>query len=89
MKAFGLNRADTLQRTGNYPVPPGVTKIMGLEVAGVVEQASGEFKKGDEVFGLAYGGGYAEYIAVSHKMLIKKPKELTWEECSGTPEVSL
>lgn len=92
VKAFGLNRADTLQRMGGYPVPPGVTKIMGLEFAGLVEQVGDEagedFKLGDEVFGLAYGGGYAEYVAVNKKMLVKKPKELSWEECAGTPEVS-
>ncbi|KAI5359059.1 Putative GroES-like superfamily, alcohol dehydrogenase-like, NAD(P)-binding domain superfamily [Septoria linicola] len=91
VKAFGLNRADTLQRMGGYPVPPGVTEIMGLEFAGLVEEVGNEagkdFKPGDEVFGLAYGGGYAEYVAVDKKMLVKKPKELSWEECAGTPEV--
>jgi len=44
------------------------------------------FKKGDEVFGLAYGGAYAEFIVVSTKMLLKKPKGLTWEEAAGIPE---
>lgn len=93
VKAFGLNRADTLQRVGGYPVPPGVTKIMGLEFAGIVDEVGAEarddFNSGDEVFGLAYGGGYAEYVAVNKKMLVKKPKELSWEECAGTPEVRL
>ncbi|EME46268.1 hypothetical protein DOTSEDRAFT_42812 [Dothistroma septosporum NZE10] len=92
VRAFGLNRADTLQREGKYPVPPGVTHIMGLEVSGTVEEVgsdtSGEaFEKGDEVFGLTYGGGYAEYLAASKKMLLKKPAELSWEECAGIPEV--
>lgn len=48
--------------------------------------ASG-FKDGDEVFGLAYGGAYAEYIAVSVKMIVHKPKELSWETAAGIPEV--
>ena len=46
-----------------------------------------DFKKGDEVFGLAYGGAYAEYIAVSVKMIVHKPKELSFEQCAGIPEV--
>jgi len=46
-----------------------------------------DFKEGDEVFGLAYGGAYAEYIAVSVKMIVHKPKELSWETAAGVPEV--
>ena len=48
---------------------------------------AGDFKEGDEVFGLAYGGAYAEYIAVSVKMIVHKPKELSWETAAGIPEV--
>ena len=42
---------------------------------------------GDEVFGLAYGGAYAEYIAASTHMLMHRPKELSWEQAAGVPEV--
>ena len=59
IKAFGLNRMDLLQREGRYPVPPGAPSTMGVEFSGVVEEiaeAQGNFKIGDEVFGLAYGG---------------------------------
>ncbi|KAF2204930.1 GroES-like protein [Delitschia confertaspora ATCC 74209] len=90
IKAFGLNRMDLLQREGQYPVPPGAPKTLGVEFSGIIEEVGakpeGGFKKGDEVFGLAYGGAYAEYIAVSTKMLVHKPKELTWEQCAGIPE---
>jgi len=92
IKAFGLNRMDLLQREGMYPVPPGASKILGVEFSGIITELSEEgggkedFKKGDEVFGLAYGGAYAEYIAVSTRMLIRKPKELSWEQCAGIPE---
>nr|WOD46117.1 hypothetical protein [Trichoderma atroviride] len=60
VKAFGLNRADIMQRDGEYPVPPWAGKIMGLEFSGIIE-ALGEnsepsFKVGDEVFSLTYGG---------------------------------
>ncbi|KJY01777.1 quinone oxidoreductase like protein [Zymoseptoria brevis] len=95
VKAFGLNRADTLQREGRYPVPPGITNIMGSEFSGVVEEvgsdtaaAGGEdYRVGDEVFGLTYGGAYAEYVAVSKKMLLRKPAELSWQDCAAVPEV--
>jgi NADPH:quinone reductase-like Zn-dependent oxidoreductase len=95
IKAFGLNRMDLLQREGMYPVPPGASKILGVEFSGTITELSAEgggkegFKEGDEVFGLAYGGAYAEYIAVSTHMLVRKPHDLTWEQCAGIPEVYL
>ena len=62
VKAFGLNRMDLLQREGMYPVPPQAPKTLGVEFSGtihkVAKNAEAGFKEGDEVFGLAYGGGY-------------------------------
>ena len=91
VKAFGLNRMDLMQREGHYPLPPQAPATMGVEFSGTIEElAEGRecsFKKGDAVFGLAYGGAYAEYIAVSTHMLVHKPEELSWEECAGIPEV--
>lgn len=92
IKAFGLNRMDLLQREGHYPVPPQGGKILGVEFSGTIESLGPKsergFKVGDEVFGLAYGGAYAEYIAVSTHMLIHKPSHLSWEEAAGIPEAS-
>jgi len=90
IKAFGLNRMDLLQREGHYPVPPQAPPILGVEFSGTVESL-GEgtkdgFKVGDEVFGLAYGGAYAEFIAVNTHMLLHKPGHLSWEEAAGIPE---
>lgn len=92
VKAFGLNRMDLLQREGKYPLPPQAPKTLGVEFSGVIESFGSKehekgFKVGDAVFGLAYGGAYAEYIAVSTKMLVHKPDELSWEQCAGIPEV--
>ena len=60
---------DLLQREGKYAVPPQGGKTLGVEFSGHIESLGSEikegFKKGDAVFGLAYGGAYAEYIAVS------------------------
>ena len=84
---------DLLQREGRYPVPPQAPKTLGVEFSGTIEsvgpKAERSFTVGDEVFGLAYGGAYAEYIAVSTHMLIHKPKELSWEQAAAIPEVSV
>lgn len=65
--ASGVNRPDVLQRTGNYPVPPGASDIPGLEIAGVIEagdasaMAAAGFAVGDRVCALVAGGGYAQW----------------------------
>lgn len=87
--AAALNRADLLQREGKYPSPEGCPPWMGLEVAGEIAEAGknvGNWKKGDKVCALLGGGGYAEYVAVKHDMLMPVPKGLTFEEASTLPE---
>ncbi|KAK4679064.1 hypothetical protein QC764_200850 [Podospora pseudoanserina] len=94
IKAFGLNRMDLLQREGNYPLPPQAPSTLGVEFSGTIVSFGGDepnqehehFKKGDEVFGLAYGGAYAEYISVSTRMLLHKPNWLSFEQAAGIPE---
>lgn len=60
VKAFGLNRADIMQRDGEYPVPPWAGKVLGLEFSGIIEElgenSESSFSVGDEVFSLTYGG---------------------------------
>ena len=85
--SFGINRMDLMQREGHYPLPPQAGPILGVEFSGVVEETKHGFKQGDEVFGLAYGGAYAEYIAAFPAMLIHKPKNLSFEDAAGIPEV--
>src|SRR5437763_8205499 len=66
VSASGVNRPDVLQRTGNYPVPPGASDIPGLEVAGTIVSGDAQamreagLKAGDRVCALVAGGGYAE-----------------------------
>ena len=55
VKAAGVNRVDTIQRKGSYPMPPGESEILGLEIAGTVERVGDNatgFKQGDRVFGI-------------------------------------
>lgn len=88
---------DLLQREGQYPLPPQAGPIMGVEFSGTIvafgspeqdssSSSSSSFQVGDAVLGLAYGGAYAEYIAVSTKMLLPKPDALSWEVAAGIPE---
>lgn len=90
--AFGINRADTLQRQGRYPPPPGESDILGLEVAGevvAVGENAGRWTIGDKVFGLVAGGGYAEYVAVEPSHLMSIPQGLSYEQAAGIAEVYL
>jgi NADPH2:quinone reductase len=87
--AAGINRPDLLQRTGNYPVPPGASDLPGLEVAGEIVEgdlSSGAFKKGDLVCALVQGGGYAEYCTVPIEQCLPVPKGLSPLEAASLPE---
>ncbi|OCL05403.1 GroES-like protein [Glonium stellatum] len=80
-----------IKRSGNYPVPSQACKILGVEFSGtIVKVCDGKekdnFVVGYEVFGLTYGGAYAEFVSVSTKMLIHKPNEISWEAAAGILE---
>lgn len=90
--AFGVNRADTLQRKGLYPPPPGESPILGLEIAGEVIEVGdedGQWQAGDRVFGLVAGGGYAEEVVVLSDHLMRCPASLSFEQSAGLAEVYL
>lgn len=93
VKAFGINRSEMFTRQGHSP---GVRfpRVLGIEAAGVVEQApGGEFRKGDVVasamggMGRDFDGGYAEYTCVpaSHVQAIQT--KLPWETLGAMPEM--
>ena len=87
--AAALNRADLLQRQGKYPSPAGCPEWMGLEIAGVIVEIGKnvtDWKIGDRVCALLGGGGYAEYVAVKHDMLMPVPKGLSMVEAAALPE---
>jgi NADPH2:quinone reductase len=92
VSASGINRPDVLQRTGNYPVPPGASDIPGLEVAGVITSgdseamAAGGFKVGDRVCALVAGGGYAELCVAPVGQCLPVPAGLTDIEAASLPE---
>lgn len=87
--AFGINRPDILQRQGLYPMPPGVTQVPGLEVAGEVVAVGTDvtqFKVGDKVCGLTNGGGYAEYCVVPQSQTLHIPENVSFVEAAAIPE---
>lgn len=91
VKAFGVNRMDSMQRVGKYPLPPSAPKdIMGVEFSGSIATSnSSKFKEGDEVFGLVTGGAYAEYVKAPADMVLRKPATLSHEQAAAVPEVWL
>lgn len=86
--AAALNRADLMQRAGDYPPPPGWPDWMGLEVAGVISHAPADsrFRVGDRVCALLGGGGYAERVAVPAGMVLPIPEGLTMVQAAAIPE---
>ncbi len=92
IEAAALNRADLMQREGDYPPPAGCPEWMGLEIAGtIVEIAEGakeksNWKIGDKVCALLGGGGYAEYANVKYNMLMPVPKNCSMVEAAAIPE---
>ena len=92
VRASGINRPDVLQRTGNYPVPPGASDIPGLEVAGEIiagdaaAMAAGGFNIGDRVCALVAGGGYAELCVAPVGQCLPVPGALSDVEAASLPE---
>ncbi|GJF02276.1 NAD(P)H quinone oxidoreductase [Pseudonocardia sp. D17] len=89
--AAGVNRADVMQRQGNYPPPPGASDIIGLECSGRISQV-GEgvvgLGIGDEVCALLSGGGYAEKVAVPATQVLPLPSGVDLTTAAGLPEVA-
>jgi len=92
IEAAALNRADLMQREGDYPPPPGCPEWMGLEVAGTIVELGAKvaersnWKVGDKVCALLGGGGYAEYVNVKYDMLMPIPANCSVVEAAAIPE---
>lgn len=91
--AAGLNRADLIQRRGQYPAPHGwPANIPGLEYAGEVEAVRPgvtRWKVGDRVMGLVGGGAQAEYVVVHQDEVLPIPADLSYAEAAAIPEAFL
>ena len=92
IEAAALNRADLMQREGDYPPPPGAPEWMGLEIAGTIIEVGkiaaekSDWKIGDKVCALLGGGGYAEMVNVKYDMCMPIPENCSVVEAAAIPE---
>lgn len=89
VRAAGVNRPDLLQRMGAYPPPPGASDILGLEIAGEIDQVGDgvtRWKIGDRACALLGGGGYAEYAIVDARHILPVPEGLDFVQAAALPE---
>ena len=89
---MSVNRADTLQRRGLYPVPAGASQVLGLECAGHVEEvgrAVTHVSRGEAVMALLSGGGYAELASVHSGHVMRVPRGLSLDQAAAIPEVTM
>ena len=92
VQASGVNRPDVLQRKGLYPMPPGVSDLPGLEIAGTVaggapaDLAVAGLSIGDPVCALVAGGGYAQLCVAPAGQCLPIPKGLSAIESASLPE---
>lgn len=91
VRTSGVNRADVLQRRGQYPPPHGAPEsVPGLEFAGRVEALGpgvARWGPGDAVMGLVAGGGCAEFVVVHEREAVRVPWNLSVDEAGAVPEV--
>lgn len=87
--AAGVNRPDILQRMGLYPMPAGVSSVLGLEISGeIVDVGSGVMRDliGQKICSLVAGGGYAQYCVAKAAQCMPVPPALSMEEAAAMPE---
>lgn len=93
-EANGINRAECLQRNGEYPHVPGESAILGLEASGYLvnspdEYTSGAYKNNDKIMALICGGSYADVARIHKDHYMKIPDNLSFEEAAAIPETWL
>ncbi|MCA1453002.1 NAD(P)H-quinone oxidoreductase [Bradyrhizobium sp. BRP22] len=81
----GVNRPDLMQRSGAVPLPPGVTDVLGLEVAGRIVDGDAALR-GHTVMALVKGGGYARYCVAKASHCLPVAESLTMDEAAALPE---
>ena len=92
VQASGVNRPDVLQRKGLYPMPPGVSDLPGLEIAGTVvagamaDLAAAGLNIGDAACALVAGGGYAQFCVAPAGQCLPVPQGLNMIEAASLPE---
>ncbi|MEP6817856.1 MAG: NAD(P)H-quinone oxidoreductase [Marmoricola sp.] len=89
--ASAVNKADTLQRMGLYPPPPGATDVLGMECSGTISAVAPDvagWAVGDQACALLTSGGYAEKVAVPAGQLMPVPDGVDLVTAAALPEVA-
>lgn len=89
VEAAGVNGPDIMQRKGLYPAPPGVSDLLGLEVAGKVVARGADvtaWALGDHVTALTDGGGYAQFCVADARHCLPIPDGISVRDAAGLPE---
>jgi putative PIG3 family NAD(P)H quinone oxidoreductase len=91
ISSTAVNRADLLQRKGNYPPPPGTTDILGLECSGTIVSVGAALtmdRIGERVTALLNGGGYAQKVAVPLGQVMSVPEGVSLTDAGALPEIA-
>ena len=89
--ATAVNKGDTHQRAGNYPPPPGITDVMGLECSGTILAVGADvtgWREGDAVCALVAGGGYASQAVVPQEQVMPIPTGVDLIAAAALPEAA-
>ncbi|TPX51792.1 hypothetical protein CcCBS67573_g09996 [Chytriomyces confervae] len=92
VKAFGINFADIMMRTGNYGDAPPFPNVAGYEVSGVVDAVGENVSQdwiGARVAALTKFGGYSDVVVVPLDQLIRVPENLSFIDAASIPVVYL
>jgi NADPH:quinone reductase len=76
VRAAGINFLDILIRRGRYPQMPELPAVLGVELAG-------ELEDGTRVMAMVPAGAYAELVAVPHASLAPLPESASFAEGAG------
>jgi len=94
VQAASVNPADWKLRAGYMKdiFPLTFPSTLGWDVSGTVEEAGADvtrFKRGDEVYALLEGGGYAEYAVARETVVARKPRTLDHAQTAAVPVAGL
>jgi NADPH:quinone reductase len=95
IKAFGLNRAELITRSGGSPTVK-FPRVIGIECVGIVEAAPGSaLQPGQKVasvmgdMGREFDGGYEEYALLPSDHVFPIDTDLPWDVFAALPETFL
>lgn len=92
VRALGLNRAESMYRTGRYVIEPQFPATMGYEASGLIDAVGPgvtDFEVGDSVsvipaFMFDQYGLYGDLVVAPARAVVKNPDNVTWEAAAAT-----